>query len=861
MLTGPAGSGKTTFVLDQLRRALEKPAPGVRLLTPTATMAEHIRNRIAREGFVLRPRLVETLSKFTGEWTDRLRISDPALFLSVERAIDCLKPPAFARVAGMPGFTSLVARTIEEFSAAGLTADTLPAQGAVQEAFLSVFAAVESDAGRRGWALQSARMEDAAGRIRREGLGDIRTVWLDGFFSLTDPELRVVEAISQHAGVAVTLPDYATSAETRERLLGLGFTEEKLEPKRTCVAAEVFAARNTDDEAEEIARLLLKEAARGRPFREMGVLVRTPDEYLPVLRAVFERHGIPARFYFDPPLSTHGSVRFLSATIDALLGGWDWEATRTAIRMDGGDTDHFDFAVRERMPGRALDGLRDLAGSHRRLTDLLDSFAGMDAWLGPRRTPQEWRARLAGLRGLVRVPKIFDAAGHDTALGWRAQAAALDHMETALAHTAECFDADEQLAFEAFWRAARSVFERTTLAAPDRRRNVVHVLSVFEARQWELPVIFVCGLLEKQFPRYYAQNPIYPDAARRTLRQAGFRIRTAAEREAEEQVLFELARTRATARLVLSYPRAGHNGEENLPSLFLEPFSEARRTAPAPSPDRKAPGPGFDIRTPDLLAALETRHSTIGPTALETFVQCPFQFFGRRTLRLESAPARPEDRLDPIAQGSLIHSVLAEWHRDKEPVETVFSRMFDSLRAEKRVPEGYRTESLRIQMLDDLRRFVATERYSAGAAQTEVPFEWEVEPGLVLKGRIDRLDVTEDGRAVIIDYKYANSARVRDKVRNGRVLQAPLYVLACETTLKREVAGMFYLGLKKDVKCAGWGSGFGGEGEPLTQEWLEAGLAAAREAISTIRAGSTAPEPDDTELCGFCELRDVCRHG
>jgi ATP-dependent helicase/DNAse subunit B len=90
---------------------------------------------------------------------------------------------------------------------------------------------------------------------------------------------------------------------------------------------------------------------------------------------------------------------------------------------------------------------------------------------------------------------------------------------------------------------------------PDHRRNVVHVLDVFEARQWELPVVFVCGLLEKQFPLHHPQDPIFPDDLRRLLQKTGVRVRTDAERDAEEKFLFELATARATSTLVLSYPQ------------------------------------------------------------------------------------------------------------------------------------------------------------------------------------------------------------------------------------------------------------------------------------------------------------------
>ena len=55
LLTGPAGSGKTFLVLEKLREALARNDARVRLLAPTATMARHVQNRIAREGFVPRP--------------------------------------------------------------------------------------------------------------------------------------------------------------------------------------------------------------------------------------------------------------------------------------------------------------------------------------------------------------------------------------------------------------------------------------------------------------------------------------------------------------------------------------------------------------------------------------------------------------------------------------------------------------------------------------------------------------------------------------------------------------------------------------------------------------------------------------
>src|SRR6267154_166745 len=120
LLTGPAGSGKTTFVLDRFRDALRERSDAIRLLVPTATMAQHLQNRIAREGFVFRGDLIQTLSGFVETWAGDLRqVPDTVLYLIVEEAARHVDRPEFRRVVHMPGFCASLAQTIGEFSSAG----------------------------------------------------------------------------------------------------------------------------------------------------------------------------------------------------------------------------------------------------------------------------------------------------------------------------------------------------------------------------------------------------------------------------------------------------------------------------------------------------------------------------------------------------------------------------------------------------------------------------------------------------------------------------------------------------------------------------------------------------------------------
>src|SRR5690348_1539859 len=114
LLTGPAGSGKTTFILDRFRAMLRSQTDSVRLLVPTATLAQHLQNRITREGFVLRRSLIQTLSGFIDTWAEDLpAVPDTVLYLIVEEAARRVNRAEFARVVHMPGFCAALARAIQ----------------------------------------------------------------------------------------------------------------------------------------------------------------------------------------------------------------------------------------------------------------------------------------------------------------------------------------------------------------------------------------------------------------------------------------------------------------------------------------------------------------------------------------------------------------------------------------------------------------------------------------------------------------------------------------------------------------------------------------------------------------------------
>jgi ATP-dependent helicase/nuclease subunit B len=198
----------------------------------------------------------------------------------------------------------------------------------------------------------------------------------------------------------------------------------------------------------------------------------------------------------------------------------------------------------------------------------------------------------------------------------------------------------------------------------------------------------------------------------------------------------------------------------------------------------------------------------VSPSRLERFARCPFQHFAHYGLRLA---ARPEDVFGAQHLGSFYHAVL------DEVVQRLNGLGFDWLvpdmdglaAAQQAALEAWEP---RLAALTGRRRseYVA-ERAAAlldGAAwvhpgregeqvdgarpvHTELSFggrgaelpalRIETARGAVLVGgRIDRLDVAPDGKALIVDYKLGRRSFSLRRFLAGADLQLPLYLLALE---------------------------------------------------------------------------------
>ncbi len=874
LITGPPGSGKTVIVLAELRAELKAGnSRGVRLLVPIATLAQHTQNELAREGLVFPRTVIQTLNGFVAEWLADTPQAPETLFRwIVEDAARRLNRPEFTQVAEFPGFSASLARTIAEVSSAGCDSARLAAylpEAALADAFLAIYREVDRELARRGMALRGRRLEIAAARIAAQGVSDVRTVWFDGFHALPEPELRVIAALAQHANVTITLSDFC-AAETRASLERLGFQAQALAPRRIQPSIELVKAPGVERECEEIARRILAQAADGRAFRQMGVIVRSRETYAPVLRSTFARFGIPARFYFDANLDEHPAMRFLSGAMDAMLGGWDHAATLATLRLaprfaDSNTMDRFEFAVREQIPNAGLEALRALAGEADSLLRLMAGLTALEEWRGLTLAPRDWISRLSSLRNLLRPLRPAQGADHELALLYRSQAAALDGFDGAIAESALAFDANAPVALPDFWRAVKSALRLTPLRVRDGRRNTVQVLSAHEARQWSLPVVFVCGLTERQFPQFHRADAFFPESARLQLNAAGIRVRTAAGFEREERALFDAAMTRGSSQVTLSYPEFDARGERTLPSIYLDDLHLAAGESRAVRPRgaEAPPRPRGPITRPALLDFLREKSARLTPSGLESYLQCAFQYFGLRVLRLKTAPVRPEERLNQnyLLQGNIVHDVLQAAYEQPGNTERVFEETFEKTRKELNIPNGYHTERLRNAMRQDLLAFVADDKWQRALFQSrlEEKFQFALDPTLQISGRIDRLDMAADGKAYVIDYKYSGAQRTKGRRTDKNLLQAPLYYMAAKEAFGIEPDGVFYVGLKGGVEYVGWSHSGLLKSDPIPEGWVENARRRTMQAALEIRNGRVEVSPANPASCRFCDCRDVCR--
>ncbi len=290
-------------------------------------------------------------------------------------------------------------------------------------------------------------------------------------------------------------------------------------------------------------------------------------------------------------------------------------------------------------------------------------------------------------------------------------------------------------------------------------------------------------------------------------------------------------------------------------------------------------------------------------SSLELWISCPARWFVERMLR----PDSPEPDPEPLTRGGLAHAALRdtlEGLRERTGSARVtrarlgLARMLlgEALaRHAHEFPLSARSERLpsaRRRLEADLERYLA---HAAGTATAgrgedspleprwlEVGFGFDDEEdclpaldlgdGVMLRGRIDRIDVLPGGEAAVVyDYKGARVTPGARWIEDGKI-QLALYMRAAEQLLGLRVVGGLYQPLGgADLRARGVldvGAGVGvecvrtdlmeaAEIDALVQEALALARAAAAQAV----AGEIEARPLTCAFSGGCSHPAICRAG
>jgi ATP-dependent helicase/DNAse subunit B len=308
----------------------------------------------------------------------------------------------------------------------------------------------------------------------------------------------------------------------------------------------------------------------------------------------------------------------------------------------------------------------------------------------------------------------------------------------------------------------------------------------------------------------------------------------------------------------------------------------------------REPGP---LTNPDVLAELGAERP-YGASTIEEYDTCPYRWFVGHELNPQPLGPDPE----PLEDGGLVHEVLERLYR--EPPGSAEGPTTDDVGAwvatagelirTVAAERGWDLEQpqARIRMA----RFEAVlARFLRRDAEGEGPLKPDRElleasfgrgendqypaadlGGFSLHGRIDRIDVSADGKALIRDYKLSSKVTFgKNLIKEGK-LQMPLYLLAARGFGVEPIGGLYspLAATREDRPRGLMNKDYKGSLIPAEtrlhvatdflppeefDEILEGARERAHEIVAGMRGGAISRSPRNDQCPKWCALAPICR--
>ncbi|TLY35896.1 MAG: hypothetical protein E6K60_09145 [Nitrospirae bacterium] len=367
--------------------------------------------------------------------------------------------------------------------------------------------------------------------------------------------------------------------------------------------------------AKEIRRLI--EDQDVNPL-DIGVVSRSLDPLLPMIRRVFEENRVPFACAAGEPLIHEPLVKTIAqfiglrassfqrgAVMDVLASPfcrlvdrlprgviprpdeWDWITRQLCIASGDAENHGFgDWGRLEHYSGRDIELSDDDDGASARLTISREQVKVLSMLVRELHADLTRIPDLAGWNEYAQafldlLPKWFDLTTQNA--GKTREQRVQSEIERCLQSVSTLELLGEAVPYLQWYAQVIDVFERSSIPVDDRSTCGVQVLDAMDARGVPFRALFVLNLNEKVFPRSIQEDAFLSDAARDVLaRDLGYKMSRKLDGFDEERLLFGLLLRSVSERLYLVYQRADENGRAMIPSGYL---MELQRELQGPSAD------------------------------------------------------------------------------------------------------------------------------------------------------------------------------------------------------------------------------------------------------------------------------------
>jgi ATP-dependent helicase/nuclease subunit B len=315
---------------------------------------------------------------------------------------------------------------------------------------------------------------------------------------------------------------------------------------------------------------------------------------------------------------------------------------------------------------------------------------------------------------------------------------------------------------------------------------------------------------------------------------------------------------------VLATWQHDRNGEEGLLSPYLQLLADAagrdlhdhQLHAYLAAEDAHRVEMNQSAQSAPAVAA-ERVPATVSISAYNSLVACPYQFYARHLLGLNELDEVPE-AIEKRDYGERIHTILQRFHERYAQVSghslgemegalrEISAQVFADLlqhdfAARAWLARWHRSLPAYLEWQAD------NELQGWHYAAAEQQFERELQ-GVVLRGRIDRIDSREDGMRVL-DYKTQSDQALRYKLADpGEDVQLACYAWAEGA---REAAFVSIENGRVNSVVP----------DQDIVQLAELNARRLEQVMQAMRSGAGLPANGIDAVCNYCEMRGVCRKG